>query len=241
MSVVAQLKEELIAIREKLESNIDELLESVSDEDSLPRQAVEKARQLSKTLDELPTSGHIKGAAGVLSAGFELLAEAGAQLLDEPILDTTFDSARSAVLDNAVEKLAIKERSGSNEDSAQWFFWLKRKGGLQKLDKLVEILQSAKRRSLTASELGFLKDALAIGRTNITPDRVQWTLKYSPSKVRSAVNEAFVSDNSVRGLEKAVLLATPLNPASDEWYSSLWTSFNTRLLKHPDAYGWYNV
>jgi hypothetical protein len=110
---------------------------------------------------------------------------------------------------------------------------------LRKFDALLRVLEVAEDRKLTRSETGLIKDALAIGVTNVTPDRVEWTFRYAPKQIRYTAANLFDPERVIDSVELATLAATPFDPSSDEYYSQLWTGFKGSLVRKSDAYNWY--
>lgn len=140
------------------------------------------------------------------------------------------------------KRLASLERDDRlPSTTAQWLYWAAHGSYSKKFDQLLVILKECKNRPLSVSETGLLIDALAVGSTNITPARVEWTFKFAPRKVRHAAANHIDLNNLQDTVEEAVIGATPLDPSDKQYYDPLWRRFKSSLLKDPNAYKWSMV
>lgn len=140
---------------------------------------------------------------------------------------------------SALARLKKLERDPRlNSSTVQWLYWASHGAHVKQFEQLMDILEAVRTRALSSSERGLLIDALAVGHTNITPSRVEWTFKYAPKKVREAALSHVNLERLQDSIEEAVIAATPLDPSTSANYDQLWRGFSSKALKHPDAYKW---
>lgn len=157
-----------------------------------------------------------------------------------PLKSKSFKASTLRALKAVRDRLARRERYVGATNAPQWLFWAMHAKYLNKFERMNELLELASERPLTKSEVGLIKDGLAIGVTNVTPDRVEWTYKWAPKEQRLLAMSLFDPERPIDSVELGVLAATPFDPSSDEYYTRLWTGFEGSLTKDSEAYRWYS-
>lgn len=138
-------------------------------------------------------------------------------------------------IDEVKEALKSKERPHSSFRGPQWVTWMAHKEYRGQEEKFFEVLDKLKN-FLEPNELGIMYDALAFGNTNVTPYRLQWTVKYAPEEAKAMFPHILKRKYNEEGIEDLVIAATPLNPA--EYYQDLWVRFKSSHLQAENAYEW---
>jgi hypothetical protein len=141
---------------------------------------------------------------------------------------------------DAQARLWQRERGTSNVSGPQWLVWACEPHLFDKFAKLSEILKDLRSGKWDKQDLGLLLDALAFGKTNVTPWAVEWAFNYAPPGTRDFVRTRLDEHNPDDSIELGVIAAMPFDPSSDKYYHELWTSFHGSLSSKKGAYLWYS-